>query len=177
MLSRWLKEYWSFVPIYIIIFSVSSYFIFNLDIVTLALPVILGILLAIKHRQALATSRKYWVSIVVITIVMLAFYVRLLDYRWPYLRNIDSYMFYRHMDYIVQNNGVMPEHDPLILAPDGWPIRHELFPYQYLGAYTFMFTRMFLPQLELWQYLIYFPALLASLAAIPVYYVDRKSVV
>jgi len=167
------KENWLLVPIYAVVLSISVFFIFNLDIITLAFPAVLVAILTIRYKSSLRIIRKYWVTIVIISIIMLAFSVRLIDYRWPYLRNIDSYMFARQMDYIIQNNGVMPLHDPLILAPDGWPIRQELYPFQYLGAYTFMFTNIFFPGLQLWQYLIYFPALLASLAAIPMYYIGK----
>ena len=172
-LIKWAKEYWALLPIYLIILSTFSISILNLSTNFLALPAILGALLAVRYKRTLVVGRKYWASIFVIAIVMFAFHVRILDYRWPYLRNIDSYMFYRHMDYIVQNNGVMPERDQLILAPNGWPIRHELFPWQYLGAYTFMFTRLIFPELQLWQLLIYLPALVASLAAIPMYYIGK----
>ncbi len=124
--------------------------------------------------------KKYWAAIAVSLIILLAVQVRTLDYRWPYLRNIDSYIFYRHMNEIVQNGGIMPNYDNLILAPEGNIRNMELFPYQYLGAWTYMFFHLFLQNMQLWQYLIYFPAVLASLAAIPVYYIgktlyDRKA--
>ena len=172
-LIKWSKEYWALLPIYLIIISIFSIFIFKLSTNFLIIPAILGALLAVRYKRTLVVGRKYWAGIFIIVIVMFAFHVRMLDYRWPYLRNIDSYMFYRQMDYIVQNNGIMPERDQLILAPDGWPIRHELFPWQYLGAFTFMFTRLVFPELQLWQFLIYLPALVASLAAIPMYYIGK----
>jgi len=54
-----------------------------------------------------------------------------------------------------------------------------LQPYVYMGAYSFMLARSFL-DLSLFQFLIFFPAFLASLAAIPVYFIgkmiyDRKA--
>ncbi len=166
-------RHWHIIPIYFIILSISIFFIFKIDAAFLIPSAILAALLAIKYKSTAKTTQKYRASIIVIAIIMLAFYVRMLDYRWPYLRNIDSYMFYRQMDYIIQNNGIMPLHDPLILAPDGGLIRNELFPWQYLGAYTFMFTRVFFPDIQLWQYLIYLPALVASLAAIPMYFIGK----
>jgi asparagine N-glycosylation enzyme membrane subunit Stt3 len=36
-----------------------------------------------------------------------------------------------------------------------------------------MFAKLFLPALELWRFLIYFPALLASLMAIPMYFIGK----
>ncbi len=173
MFIKSVKENWLLVPIYAAVLSISIFFVFNTDVITLILPVLMFVILVAKYKSSIRTAKKYWISIVLIAIVMLSFYVRILDYNWPYLRNIDSYMFFRQMDYIAQNNGVMPAHDNLILAPDGGPIRNELFPFQYLGAYTFMFTSTFFPGLQLWEYLIYFPALLASLAAIPMYYIGK----
>ncbi len=173
MLLKAVKEHWHILPVYLILLSLGIFLVFKLPQIVLIVPVVLAIPLVLVRKDAWKTISKYWVSIVIIAIVLLAFYVRLQDYGWPYLRNIDSYMFYRHMDYIVQNGGIMPAHDPLILAPDGGTIRQELFPFQYLGAYTFMFTRLFFPDLQLIQYLIYFPALVASLAAIPMYYIGK----
>jgi asparagine N-glycosylation enzyme membrane subunit Stt3 len=116
--------------------------------------------------------KKYWPAIAILIIIILSIYVRTIDYRWPYLRNIDSYTFYRQMDEIVANGGVMPSFDNLMLAPDGAPRKVELFPYQYLGAYSYMFVRIF-ADIQLWQWLIYLPAILASLMAIPMYYIGK----
>lgn len=181
--AGWLKHYWPLAPMCLLIVTVSLMAVFPLLQANVALIVLDGLLVAALAAKPDATARtisRYWVMLLILAIVLLAFYVRLLDYRWPYLRNIDSYMFYRHMDYILQNNGVMPTHDPLILSPDGWRIRQELYPYQYLGAYSYLFFRAFLPDLQLWTYLIYFPAFLASLMAIPMYFIgkmlyDRKA--
>ncbi|MCX6818580.1 MAG: hypothetical protein NT129_01105 [Candidatus Aenigmarchaeota archaeon] len=116
--------------------------------------------------------KKYWTAIAVIIIVFLGFYVRVDGYSLPYLRNIDSYAFYRQINDIVKN-GVFSLHDDLILAPDGLDRQLDIFPYQYLGAYSYMFIRIFIPGLELWRYLIYFPALLAALLAIPMYFIGK----
>lgn len=119
------------------------------------------------------TIKKYWAVIAIIAIVFLGVYIRTLDYRWPYLRNIDSYAFYRQMNDAIKNGGIMPTYDNLMLAPDGVPRNPELFPYQYSGAWSYMLFHMFLPGMQLWQYLIYFPAILGSLAAIPMYYIGK----
>jgi len=127
----------------------------------------------------LSLLKKYWPVLVMIFIIYLSFTTRILDYRWPYLRNIDSYMFYRQMGEIIENNGILPEHDYLMLAPDGFN-RSGGFFYVYLGAYSYMFFHIFFPDMLLWQFLIWFPALLVSLAAIPIYFIgkllyDRKA--
>ncbi|MBI5060816.1 MAG: hypothetical protein HZB67_00720 [Candidatus Aenigmarchaeota archaeon] len=123
--------------------------------------------------------KKYWPIFAIAAIMLLGIYVRTLDYRWPYLRNIDSYLFYRQMDDITKG-GPLPDYDPLILAPYGHHYDFFPWPYQYLGAYSYMFTKLFIPGLQLWQYLIYFPPFLAALMAIPMYYIgktlyDRKA--
>ncbi len=123
--------------------------------------------------------KKYWPAFAIAAIIVFGVYVRVLDYRWPYLRNIDSYLFYRQMDDITKG-GPLPDYDPLILAPYGHHYDFFPWPYQYLGAYSYMFTKLFISDLQLWQYLIYFPPLLAALMAIPMYYIgktlyDRKA--
>lgn len=122
--------------------------------------------------------KKHWALIAVLLIIVLSMHIRLLDYRWPYLRNIDSYMFLREMDEIVQNNGVYPAYDIYVRAPEGEERTApgavaQIYPYQHLGAYSFMFFRAFFPNLQLWQYLIYLPAFLAALMAIPAYLIGR----
>lgn len=116
--------------------------------------------------------KKYWVIIALLLIIGTSFYVRNLDYRWPYLRNIDSYDFFRQIDEISTTGGIILN-DTLVLAPNGLMRVQELYPYQYLSAYSYLFTKIFFPDLQLWVFLIYFPALLGSLAAIPMYFIGK----
>ncbi len=116
--------------------------------------------------------RKYWVVFVLVFIVILGTEVRLIDYRWPYLRNIDSYNFASQIEDTVKL-GYLPAYDQYKLAPDGMQ-RNPYDPYIYIGYYSYEFFRLFLPSLQLYDYLIWFPALLASLAAIPMYFIGKK---
>lgn len=125
-------------------------------------------------NKAILFLSKHWAAISVVLIVLLSFYVRTMDYRWPYLRNIDSYSFMRSMQLIVDNGGWVPASDELIMAPYGAPFQQNYpYFYQYLGAWSYMLFRAFMPALQLWQYLIYFPAFLASLMAIPMYFIGK----
>ena len=76
------------------------------------------------------------------------------------------------MESYVTNVTITAKYDYLILAPDG-ASRPVGDPYVYLGAYSYMITRSFIPDLSLWQYLIWFPPFLASLLAIPMYYIGK----
>jgi dolichyl-phosphooligosaccharide-protein glycotransferase len=116
---------------------------------------------------------EHWAIILVLFIVLLSTQVRLLDYRWPYLRNIDSYNFLRDIQMIVDNGGVFPGTDPLMLAPEGLYKGISTF-YPYLGAYSYMLFHIFSPATLLWQFLIWYPALLGSLIAIPTYFLTKK---
>jgi asparagine N-glycosylation enzyme membrane subunit Stt3 len=130
-------------------------------------------------------AMKYWPLVAIIIIMILGFYVRLIDYRWPYLRNIDSYNFYREIEDIVNNNGVMPGYTPLILPPQGSGILGTTIsplekPYQFFAAYSYMAFHAISPATQLWQFLIWFPAFIAILMAIPMYFIgkilyDRKA--
>ncbi len=124
-------------------------------------------------NKILSLLRRHYAIIAIVLIIALSMHVRLLDYRWPYLRNIDSYMFYRQMDEIVQNNGVYPSYDIYVRAPEGEERSLQLYPYQHLGAYSYMFFRNIFPGLQLWEFLIYLPAFLASLMALPIYYIGK----
>ena len=122
--------------------------------------------------------KNYWPVIAIFLIILLGVSVRVMDYKWPYLRNIDSYNFYSEMENIVQNNGKLSTTDELKLAPYGSGRGGNIFVY--LGSYSYMFFRIFAPAVQLWQFLIWFPAVLASLMAIPMYFIgkilyDRKA--
>ncbi|MBI2578475.1 MAG: hypothetical protein HYW26_02060 [Candidatus Aenigmarchaeota archaeon] len=130
-----------------------------------------------KERTA-EMIKKYWPYIVLIFLIYLGTTVRTLDYRWPYLRNIDSYNFAKEMEEITENNGTLPGVDVLKLAPYGTKRGQDF--YAYVGAYFYMFLRLLIPGMTLWQYLVWFPALLASLMAVPMYFItkmlyDRKA--
>lgn len=128
-------------------------------------------------RKATKLVKKYWPIAAIAIIMFSSFSVRLTDYRWPYLRNIDSYFFFRHMDEIIGNDGVLPPHDNFMLAPHGSERINGQFFYPYLGAYTYM---AFFSHQTLTEFLIWFPAFIAALMAIPVYFIgkylyDRKA--
>ncbi|MBI4170627.1 MAG: hypothetical protein HY514_02950 [Candidatus Aenigmarchaeota archaeon] len=116
--------------------------------------------------------KKYWPTIIILAIVVLGLYVRIFDYKFPYLRNIDSYAFTRQIE-DVANNGYLPQHDDLSLAPAGQdrPLGRDL--YVYIMAYGFSFVRFFSPGYTLFQFLIWAPALMAALMAIPMYYIGK----
>ncbi len=116
--------------------------------------------------------KKYWPAAIVLAIVVLGLYVRIFDYRFPYLRNIDSYAFTRQIE-DVANNGYLPQHDDMSLAPAGQdrPLGRDL--YVYIMAYSFSFVKFFIPDYTLFQFLIWAPAFMAALMAIPMYYIGK----
>lgn len=117
--------------------------------------------------------RKYYIPILLISIFILSFYVRVVGFKYDYLRNIDSYWHYRYMKMIIENNGRLPEYDTLMEAPEFRKI-YFLHFYHYLGAYSYLLLKIFNQNLELWRFLIYFPAFLASLAVIPCYFIGKR---
>lgn len=121
--------------------------------------------------KALDPLKRYWPAIAIFLIIILGVSARTVDYKWPYLRNIDSYNFFSEMENIVQNNGKLSATDELKLAPYGSARGGNIFVY--LGAYSYMLYRLAFPSIQLWQFLIWFPAVLASLMAIPMYFIGR----
>jgi asparagine N-glycosylation enzyme membrane subunit Stt3 len=74
------------------------------------------------------------------------------------------------MEYIVETGG-LPDRDMFMLAPVGMPLQ-RFNVYQFLGAYSYLFINS-LFSMELWQWLVWLPALLASIVAIPSYYAGK----
>ncbi len=116
--------------------------------------------------------QKHWAKLALLLIILLAFYIRIFAFNYPYLINIDSYYFYRYMDFIVEDGGI-PNIDPYMLAPEGLNTGSIARFYMYLGAYSYMFFARLFPGLQLWRYLIYFPAAIAALCAIPIYFIGK----
>lgn len=116
---------------------------------------------------------KRWTLLALIIIFALSFYIRVFGFNYNYLRNIDSYWHYRYMKMIIENNGKLPDYDILMEAPEYRKIESMHF-YHYLGAYSYLIFRIFFPNVELWIFLVYYPAFLASLAIIPCYFIGKK---
>src|SRR3989338_4345596 len=126
-----------------------------------------------KHK-IIQFLKRFWAPLCLILIIILAFYIRVDGYNWPYLRNIDSYSFLRAMDDIASNDGILPQNDNLVRSPLGMIRSFDVHPYEYFGAYSFMISRIFSQEIQIWQFLIYFPAFVASLIAIPMYFIGKK---
>lgn len=129
--------------------------------------------ISIKIEPIYNFLNKHWVLLAIVIIFFLSFYIRVIGFNYNYLRNIDSYWHYRYMKMIVENNGKLPSYDTLMEAPEYRKIEYMHF-YHYLGAYSYMLFRIFFPNVELWRFLIYFPAFLASLAVIPCYFIGKR---
>jgi asparagine N-glycosylation enzyme membrane subunit Stt3 len=95
--------------------------------------------------------------------------------RWPYLRNIDSYYFYRHIGDVVDNGGAIPLHDGLANAPNGLELSHSPYDlYYYISSFSYGLYRLFDSNVGLQNFLAWFPVLLASLVVVPAYYIGKK---
>jgi len=142
-------------------------------------------------KPILPTIKRYWPLIVLLAIISLSMYVRMSGYftpdggtRWPYLRNIDSYFFLRHTETTVINGGDFPQHDNLILAPQGNEYRSPTlfttrFFYVWLSYNAFTLVSLF-SNMPLAYFMAWFAPLLASLVVIPAYFIgkylfDRKA--
>lgn len=124
---------------------------------------------------------RNWHIPVLIAIFLLSFYVRTFNFHYPYLLNVDSYFQYRYIGYVAE--GGIPVTDTLMLSPTGQLTSLDTGVsniYHYIGGYSYLIAKAFFPGLELWVYLIYFPAILAGLMVIPSYFIgkilyDRKA--
>jgi asparagine N-glycosylation enzyme membrane subunit Stt3 len=133
-----------------------------------------------KQKLASILLRR-WVIIALILIIVFGAYVRLVDYRWPYLRNIDSYNFARDIEDIISNHGALPARNELAQAPFGVDRVISQDFYVYFAAYVYMFYHA-ATGTEMFQFLLLFPALLGALLAVPMYFLvktlyDKKAAV
>ncbi|GEM_PF-975817 len=135
---------------------------------------------SLNAANALNFLKKNWHIIAILIIIILSMHLRLAGYfnpdgttRWPYLRNIDSYAFLYEIEDIVKNGGVISNYDPLSFAPYG-AYRQGLGTgiYQYITAYAYSAYNFLFPG-PLERFVAWFPPLIASLIAIPAYFIGR----
>ncbi|MFH1631382.1 MAG: STT3 domain-containing protein [Candidatus Aenigmatarchaeota archaeon] len=180
-LSKWLREYWQLLPL--IIVSILFYWVLWLNVYAIIASVILVGITISRYNQLHVVLKRYWPVLVILLIISISMWIRLVGFytpdgtRWEYLRNIDSYFFLRHIDDVLQV-GYYSGYDHLMNAPFGQSVGGVNL-YFYFGAYSYMLYNLFNPT-ALEQFLIWFPALLASLLVIPMYYIgktlfDRKA--
>lgn len=117
---------------------------------------------------------KHWALLSIIFIFLLSFSVRTSSFNYNYLLNVDSYFQYRYIGF-VEKYGEIPPVDYYMSVPEGLITQGDRvdIPYHWVGGYSYLLTRIFFPGMELWQFLVYFPALLACLMVIPAYYIGK----
>ncbi|MEM7813566.1 MAG: STT3 domain-containing protein [Candidatus Aenigmatarchaeota archaeon] len=178
----WLKDHWTLFPL--LVFAVDFYWILwgNLTAIVVGI-VLLGVLsvdmLALK-RTTLPTLKRYWPAVALLAIISLSMYIRLFGYflpdgstRWPYLRNIDSYYFLRYTEDILNNQMALPPHEDLVMAPYGASTAGGRRVYEHLSAYSYAAANAVYPQ-PLETFMAWWPALLASLIAVPSYFIGKS---
>lgn len=130
---------------------------------------------AVELKFNIGMLTRNWHLLALIAIFILAFYVRTFNFHYPYLLNVDSYFQYRYIGYVAE--GGIPETDTLMLSPTGQMTSLDTGVsniYHYIGGYSYLIAKTFFPDLELWVYLIYFPAILAGLMVIPSYFIGKS---
>ena len=119
--------------------------------------------------------RKTHIIFAILVIMFLfSIYLRVFGFftnNFQYLRNIDSFMFLRRTIDIVQTGGT-PSVDYLMQAPVGKAVTFGPVLYSYIAAYSYMFINVVAP-VQVWQWLIWFPVILASLVIFPMYFIGK----
>ncbi len=119
--------------------------------------------------------KKNWSVFAVAGVFILALYIRLLSLQFVqrYLPDIDTYLFYRLSDYLLNNNFHMMAWDTLRNYPFGLSTAAEQpLPY-YLPAIFYKIASVFsnLPYISLVKY---YSPIISSLTAIPMYLIGKE---
>jgi asparagine N-glycosylation enzyme membrane subunit Stt3 len=174
-----LKVRWTLLPM--ILLALDFYWVLWGNIIAIGFAVLFVAVLTVEaftfKRSTVQTLKQYWPVVAVLAIISLSMYIRMFgffsadgDTRWPYLRNIDSYFFYRHTTDTIDNGNVVPDLDTMKLAPYGGDRLPERL-YLYISAYGFLVANVF--GISFFSFMAIFPVLLASLVAIPMYFIGR----
>lgn len=123
-----------------------------------------------KLREKLA--EKYAEIALLISIFLVGFSVRYLAHGPRIGPELDCWFHFRVVKYIL--SGGIPEIDPLAYYPTGREIyRIDFLGLPYFIAYSYKIIAP-LTGLSLMQYMVAFPAVFTSLAAIPLYFLTRE---
>ena len=112
-------------------------------------------------------NKTAWWGVVALLFIA-SLYVRMAGFHYPYLRNIDSFLFYRYINWTVQSG--LPSHDSLMLAPYGKDLPRDGMFYVLLSAYAYKSVSWLL---DFNTFMVWWPAILASLMAIPAFLIGR----
>jgi len=182
--TDWVKAHWT-LPLLLLLAADFYWILWGNLTATIGGIILLGIVgidAFVLKRSTLQTIKKYWPVIVILAIISLSMYIRLFGYftpdggtRWPYLRNIDSYYFLRETEDIISNNGVLPVFDDLRFAPltEGNMGQRSATLYTYISAYSYSIVSSLAPQ-TVPAFMAWFASLLASLVAIPAYFIGKS---
>ncbi len=92
---------------------------------------------------------------------------------WVKFTSIDAYFFQRIIDVTANNFPHLMNFDPYLLYPEGWPLNDIYFPYWFLSGIIWMFSLGTPTQHMIDTFSAYFPAILAALTVIPVYFIGK----
>ena len=133
--------------------------------------------ISIDVDRVIPFLKKYGPVIALIVIFSFSYWTRVTGFfnpntgeeRWPYLRNIDSYWYKQLIDLTIENGGVTPGEGRRIAYNNDLD-NHS--PYVHMSAWAYMAVGSNLG-LELWEFLIYWPAFLAALTVVPLYFIGK----
>ena len=92
---------------------------------------------------------------------------------WIKFTSIDAYFYQRIIDVTANNFPQLMDFDPYLLYPQGWPLYDILFPYWFIAGVAWLLGAGSPTQHLVDAVSAYFPAILAALTVIPVYFIGR----
>ncbi len=115
---------------------------------------------------------KYKVIPLLLSIFLLGFSIRYLAAGPRIGPELDTWFHYRMVNYFF-DLGYVPQNDPLSYYPTGRPVwETDLLGLPYFIGYTYKFVGLF--GMTLMDYMVAFPAIFTSLAAVPFYLLTKE---
>jgi len=131
----------------------------------------------LKNLRLKVTHEQLLLTVIVSSILLIAFIVRLLPMRWGFfISEFDPYVHYRSAQYVVDHGffSWVSWHDNQRWYPYGVQPSRVLYPGLPLtAAFSYLILQMLALPISVYEYVVVFPAIMAVLACLAIYFLGK----
>ncbi|NOR85023.1 hypothetical protein GQ473_02810 [archaeon] len=121
-------------------------------------------------KEKVINYRHY---ILLLLVFVVAYWFRMMPFKYEYLQGIDPYYIYRMMDHLVQNSFHLPSLDTMRYFPTGFDphVEHVLMYYPYAVFYAIASKFV---SVSTFTFAKFAPAFFGSLFIVPIFYIGKE---
>lgn len=117
--------------------------------------------------------RKYLYLVPLFLIFVVALWLRMMPFEYPYFIGIDPYYLSRMTQYVVENSFHLPVNDLMRYAPTGWDPHNELLGMYYIPAIIYALVSKIMA-VDFHTFAKAFPAVVGAFIVMPLFYIGKE---